>query len=393
MNKQQQNESAPPPPRPVSLVDTTLREGQQHGLVAFSVEQALDLAKLLDAFHIDILEVGHPAASQQATQTGKAICSAGLSCATLGHARAACQDVARVVEIGADWAGIFASVNDTSVRHKMHRARDAIYQAIREAIAEAKRNGLHVQFTCEDGSRTPLDLVSESFEIALEEGVDRVYYADTVGIMRPREMYDVVKTLTQRFGPVVHVHCHNDFGLGTANVLAAYEAGAVGLDVTIDGIGERCGLVPLAEVACALTTLYGVDAPWDLSLLQALSTRLNQLFSRGSIDARPIVGRYAFAHKSSLHIAAEIEERTTYELFPPERVGQTRRFILSKLIGRASLASLARLAGMECDKDSLNSMVELLKTCVQPTELEFPAGAKKEETPAPVSLATSPQKA
>jgi len=353
----------------VMLVDSTLREGQQHGRVAFSVEQGLKLALLLDEFHIDIIEVGHPAASHQATEMGKAIVSADLTAMTLGHARAAQVDVERVIEVGTDWAGIFASVSDNSVEHKMHCSRGVIYQAIRDAVALAKQSGLFVQFTCEDGSRTPLELVMESFDIALTEGADRVYYADTVSALRPQQIYDDVKSLTSRFGRVVHVHCHNDYGLGTANVLAAYEAGAVGLDVTVDGIGERTGLAPLAEVACSLRMLYGEKAQWDLTVLKTLSDELHEITSAGAIDIRPIVGHYAFAHKSSLHIAAELEEETSYEPFHPSRVGQTRRFILSKLIGRKSLAGLANLVGMEYSPGEVQFMVELLKRFVQPTEL------------------------
>ena len=195
--------------------------------------------------------------------------------------------------------------------------------------------------------------------------------------MKPVQMYRSIKTLTDRFGPVIHAHCHNDFGLATANALAAYEAGAVGLDVTIDGVGERSGFASLAEVACALVYLYGLDAPWDLSLLASLSAELNSLFRRAEIDTRPIVGHYAFAHKSSLHIAAEIEETTAYEPLPPEQVGQARRFILSKLIGRKSLAAVARLAGMDCKDQELDWIVQLLKTCVSPTEMVLPDAAEK----------------
>ena len=208
--------------------------------------------------------------------------------------------------------------------------------------------------------------------MALDVGADRISFGETIGIMRPNEMREAIGALVDRFGPVVHAHCHNDFGLATANALAAYEAGAICLDTTIDGIGERCGVAPLAELACALTRLYGVKGPWDLTLLTRLSEQLNSLFQRGEIDTRPIVGHYAFAHKSSLHIAAEIEELTSYEPLSPEQVGGSRRFVLSKLIGRKSLASVARLAGMVVKNEEIDWIVELLKSCVSPTEMVLP---------------------
>jgi 2-isopropylmalate synthase len=363
-------------PPPVQLLDATIREGQQHGLVRFSPEQALELARQLDAFRVDIMEVGHPVSSRQNAETARNICDAGLATETLAHARATCKDVAGAAEVGADWVGVFSSVNDNAVKYKMHRSREQIFQVLREAVSEAKKNGLKVRFTCEDASRTPDDILVAAYGEALDAGADRVSFGETVGIMRPGEMYRRVKALTDRFGRVVHAHCHNDFGLATANALAAYEAGAICLDGTIDGIGERSGVAPLAELACALVRLYGVDGGWDLSRLTGLSAALNDMFQRGEMDTRPLVGHYAFAHKSSLHIAAEIAAEASYEPLSPADVGQTRRFILSKLIGRSSLAQVAELAGMEVKNEEIDWIVQLLKSCVSPTEMVLPRNSK-----------------
>jgi len=316
------------------LIDTTIREGQQHGQVSFKPEHAIQLVGLLDAFGVDIIEVGHPMISEQDWQTAMAICRSGLTAQTLAHARATHEDVEAAAGVGAQWVGIFAGVNDLSLQHKLHRSRTVALSAIQEAVRSAKAFDLQVRFTCEDASRTPLPRVIEVFTLARAAGADRLSYADTVGVMTPSSMCRVMRQLSRRFGDVLHAHCHNDFGLATANALAAIEGGAIGVDVSIEGIGERCGIAPLAEVALSLTRLYGVKAHWKLPMLTKLSAALRDGVVYQALDTRPIVGRYAYAHKAGLHIAAALQAPEAYEPYPPELVGQRRRFLASRLAGK-----------------------------------------------------------
>lgn len=302
--------------------------------MSFKPEHAIQLVGLLDVFGVDIIEVGHPMISEQDWQTAMAICRSGLTAQTLAHARATCEDVKVAAQVGAQWVGIFAGVNDLSLRHKLHRGRTAALSAIQEAVRNAKTLGLQVRFTCEDASRTSLPRVIEVFELARAAGADRLSYADTVGIMTPSRMCRVMRQLSRRFGDVLHAHCHNDFGLATANVLAAIEGGAIGADMSIEGIGERCGIAPLAEVALSLTRLYGVKARWKLPMLTKLSAALCDGMVNQALDTRSIVGRYACAHKAGLHIAAALQAPETYEPYLPELVGQRRQFLASRLAGK-----------------------------------------------------------
>jgi len=324
------------------LIDTTIREGQQHGHVSFTPSRALRLARLLNAFGVDIIEVGHPIVSEQDRQTAIAICRAGLHAPTLAHARASPEDVKAVADVGAQWVGVFAGINDLSLRHKLHRDRTAALCAIQAAVRHAKACSLQVRFTCEDASRTPLPRVFEAFRLARAAGADRLSYADTVGVMTPFRMRRVMRQLSQQFGDMLHAHCHNDFGLATANALAAIEGGAIGVDVSIEGIGERCGIAPLAEVALSLTQLYGLKARWKLSMLAALSAALHQIAADDALDTRPIIGRYACTHKAGLHIMAALECPDAYEPYPPELIDRRRQFFASRLSGRKTRAMLHR---------------------------------------------------
>jgi isopropylmalate/homocitrate/citramalate synthase len=356
----------------VNIVDTTIREGQQHGYVSFSTEQAVRLARLLDSFGVEILEVGHPAVSEQDKKTARALCQIGLSAGTLAHARAMTFDVTAAVDVGASWVGIVAGVNEAAVCHKMHRPRTDILERVKEAVYEAKRHGLGVRFTCEDASRTAMPMVVEAFEHARQAGADRLSYADTVGVLTPSVMRRAVETLVERFGPVIHVHCHNDFGLATANTLAAYEAGAIGLDVSIDGIGERCGIASLAEVTCGLRQLHKTHGRWDLSLLPAMSRELATVVERTRMDTKPIVGKYAFSHKAGMHLAAQLEERIAYEPLDPAIVGRRGRYIVSRLVGLRSLNAIMRLLGVELDNKTACQLLSSFKQLDETMQVSAP---------------------
>jgi isopropylmalate/homocitrate/citramalate synthase len=359
----------PKEPVLVALVDTTLREGQQHGLVSFTVDSAVRIARLLDAFGVNIIEVGHPAVSRHDMAIAKAVSSVGLSAQTLAHARATPSDIAAAVACGAQWAGVFAGINDLSIRHKLHRPVRQVLRCIRDAVTQAKDSGLHVRFTTEDASRTPPSLVADAFEAAIRAGEDRVSYADTVGVTTPSTMRSAVESLTKTFGPIVHAHCHNDFGLASANALAAYEGGAVALDVSVDGIGERSGIARLAEVACALVQIYHVPASWHLSMLVEISMQVRAMCPEAAVDTRPIVGKYAFAHKAGIHIAAEVENQTAYEPLLPKSIGHNRKFVLGRLTGLDAARAVMKMIGMEAHDNVVAQLVRALKTHNQTFEI------------------------
>jgi len=333
----------------IALVDATLREGQQHGNIRFSKEDAVSIAKALDAFGVDFIEVGQPIISEQDYDTAIALCKAGLRAQTLAHARALLKDVEAAASVGSQWVGIFIGINETALRYKLHRTSDQVLEAVSTSVREAKRLGLSVRLTCEDASRTSLEWVSELFDRARSAGADRLSYADTVGVMLPSQMFSVVSLLTRRFGPVIHAHCHNDHGLATANALAAAAANAAALDVSIDGIGERCGIASLGEVAVGLTQLLKQQGNWRLSQVRLLSRHLQACLNGETIDTRAVTGRNCFAHKAGLHIAAAMQCPQAYEAFPPSLVGAQRQWVSSSLQGSVQLNTL-----------SLNSKIVLL---------------------------------
>ncbi len=310
----------------VQIVDTTLREGQQHGQVRFTTEQAIHLATALDDFGVDILEIGHPLVSEQDRATAQAICQLTLKAETLAHARARQEDILAAKEVGADWVGIFISVNEEAEKYKLKRSFEDILILISEAVAYAKSLKLKVRLTCEDASRTSMLRLRKAYQSGLDAGADRLSYADTVGILTPPRAATAIKTLTQFFGPKMHIHCHNDLGLAVASTLGGFEGGAVGLDASLGGLGERCGITPLEQLTTAMAHLFRLEERWKLERLVAMHDLLHSMLPAGATDVRPIVGKYAFCHKAGLHINAAVQYPYTYEPFPPEMVGQERSF-------------------------------------------------------------------
>ena len=160
----------------------------------------------------------------------------------------------------------------------------------------------------------------------------------------------------------IHVHCHNDFGMATANALSALEAGAQCVDVAINGLGERCGLPPLAEVVIALTNIYKVNGNWNLGLIPELS-ELTKAFSNLDSNAnQPIVGKNAFTHKSGLHVKAVVKEPESYEAISPESVYRKRHFVIDKYTGNFALNNRLIHMGISVTSKELDTILIEIKS-------------------------------
>src|SRR5581483_7579730 len=172
---------------------------------------------------------------------------------------------------------------------------------------------LKVRYTPEDTVRSPWDNVVRAAKAAVAAGADRISVADTTGVMTPLKMYDFFQRLRQEVAVPIHVHCHNDLGMAVANSLSAYEGGAHLIDVTVNGLGERTGIAPLAETTVALKLRYGVDAPWKLDMLPQLSQTVAEFSGIAVGHQQPIVGHNAFRHNAGLHVAAVFVNPDPYE--------------------------------------------------------------------------------
>jgi 2-isopropylmalate synthase len=317
----------------IELLDTTLREGEQAPGVTFSIDEKLSIANLIDDFGVDIIEAGHPVVSDDVFRSVKLISNQGYNADILAHCRAKKEDIDNAILCDVDWVGIFFCVSkDRLYQHFKIDLEKAINQ-ITDTITYAKDHGLKVRYTPEDSTRTNYEDLLMVSKAAVDTGADRISIADTVGAMTPLKIYNLIKKIRKELNVKLNVHCHNDLGLATANSLAAYEAGASLIDVSVNGIGERVGIAPLSEVCLALNCVYRIKNNWKLENLIKISKLVSDFSNVNIPPNMPIVGKNAFLHKAGLHVSAVINNPIHYELFPAELIGRKRDFILDKMAG------------------------------------------------------------
>lgn len=297
------------------IIDSTLREGVQAPGVRFGVAESAEIAAALAALGIDAIECGHPSAGPDEARRVRAVVAAAGAVPVLAHARARTDDIDAVIATDAKWVGIFLRVNDPAFR-------DSAHEMIEQSVTYAKDRGLGVRFTVEDGGRTEWVHLVRAYERALAAGADRVCFADTVGLLLPWEIEDVVARLAEALpGSTLEVHLHDDRGLADANALCAVRAGAAWVSSTVNGIGERCGVTDTVTLLANLAAT-GLREPVDGPALQYAS-RLVQAHGRAPVSAwHPVVGRHAFTHTARLHRRAVLADERTYSWTDPAGLGR-----------------------------------------------------------------------
>ncbi|WP_203646860.1 LeuA family protein [Pseudomonas sp. RtIB026] len=303
------------------IIDTTLREGMQAPGVRFGPDESAEIARSLVRLGVDMVECGHPRVGEEEARRVVAVVAACGTVPVLAHARAKLDDIVCVKATGAKWVGIFFGINEIS-RASRFKSTNTLIGTIKESIAFAKQLGLRVRFTVEDASRTNVDDLVDAYQLALEAGADRICFADTVGLLCPWEVEDVVGQLCRRLAyPELEVHFHDDRGMATANALSAIRAGARWVSSSINGIGERCGITDTLSLMANLHALEWRAMPSG-TLMQHTSL-LVQAHSRLMVDRwRPVVGRNAFTHVAKLHRDAVQHDERAYSWINPALLGR-----------------------------------------------------------------------
>ena len=348
--------------RKVEILDTTLREGEQTPGVSFSVDQKIAIAKRLDAFGVDFIEMGHPAVSPDIYESIEALQDLDLNAKKMVHGRAAKSDINDALAIGVEWIGIFFGISSISLKYKFNVDRETALRRIEEAVTYSKGKGLKLRFTAEDASRADIDFLIQVAQLVQSCGANRFSLADTVGCLTPTKTYKLVKSVKAELDIPIHVHCHNDFGLATSNALSALEAGAQCVDVAVNGLGERCGLASLAEVVTALVNIYKVNGYWELGLIPELTDLVTEFSQLSAKDNQPITGKNAFSHKAGLHVKAVLKYPRSYEAMSPESLNRTRKLVIDKYTGRDAVKNKFKSFDIVLADEDLDTIVEFIKT-------------------------------
>jgi len=345
----------------IRIFDTTLRDGEQTPGVSFTPEQKLEIAYQLDRLGVDTIEAGFPAASKGEQQAFKEIVKAGLKAEICALTRTLKDDIDAALKCDAPYIHTFISTSEVQMKHALGMTRDQVLEATVKAVEYIKDHGAICEFSPMDATRTEFDFLREVCVAAEEAGADRINIPDTVGIMSPQGMEDLIRRLKQFVNVPLSVHCHNDFGLAVANSLAGVAGGASQVHVTVNGIGERAGNAALEEVVMGLHLIYGKKTGIDTRLLYATSRLVSQLTGITLQPNKAIVGENAFAHESGIHTRGVTVEPLTFEPFSPEVVGRRRRLQAGKLAGKHGIRAELEEAGLYPTESQLKRIVQRVK--------------------------------
>jgi homocitrate synthase NifV len=321
----------------IYIDDTTLRDGEQTAGVAFTEEEKIQIAKMLDSIGVHQIEVGIPIMGGSEVEAIKAIVNLGLKASLITWNRPVIADINASLECGVKAVALSISTSDIHIEHKLQQSREWVLNAIAKATEYAKSYGLYVSVNAEDASRADIDFLIQFAQTAKQCGADRLRFCDTVGILDPFRTYDIVRRLLEETGLEVEMHTHNDFGMATANALAGIRAGATYVNTTVNGLGERAGNACLAETVMALKYIEGIDLGIDTTQFRTLSEYVAQASRRDLPLSKAITGANIFAHESGIHADGVLKDSRTYEAFPPEEVGLERQILIGKHSGTHSI--------------------------------------------------------
>lgn len=349
------------------LYDTTLRDGTQAEGISFSVEDKLRIAGKLDELGVDYIEGGWPGSNPKDAEFFERV--RGL---TLQHAKIAAFSSTRransqvesdpnmiaLLDARVEVATLVGKSHDLHVTDVLETSLEENLDMIADSIAYLKAKGLSVFYDAEhffDGYKANAEYALQTLRVAANAGADRLVLCDTNGGSMPQEITRIVKAVVRETNAPVGVHCHNDGDLAVANSLAAVAAGAVQVQGTVNGLGERCGNANLVSVIANLKLKMDDDVVGggQLARLKEISAFVDESANRASNPFQPYVGASAFTHKGGLHAAAMEKVENSYQHIAPELVGNNKRVVVSELSGRVNVVSKAREMGIELDPKSL----------------------------------------
>lgn len=342
------------------LVDSTLREGCQTAGVAFTLEQKVALARDLVRVGIEEVEVGIASPLDCELSELVARCRREAGVRRLGlWCRCRPEDIACALRLGPDVLSLSVPVSDLHIATKLNMERGAVAGLVAKAIATARAGVGYLSLGLEDATRAAPDFLRQIIRVACANGVDRIRIADTVGVATPGEIGALVRELCRTCTVEIGVHMHNDFGMGTANAIAALEAGAHWADVTVLGLGERAGNSRLEEVAGYLALQGG--RPYETTRLKTLAQHAAGCSGRTIEPHHPVIGAGIFACETGLHLAGLAKDPRTYEPYEPALVGARRQWSYGGKVGRQGVAERLRQLGLHCREEHLPRLAEAFR--------------------------------
>jgi len=354
------------PRRRIEIYDTTLRDGSQGEGITLSVEDKIRIARRLDEFGMDFIEGGWPGSNpkdEEFFERMKAVTLRHSKLASFGSTRradieaASDPQLAKLVRAETPVITIFGKTWEEHVRFALRTTLDENLRMIADSVEFLKLHAAMVIYDAEhffDGYKDRPEYAINCLKAALESGADRLVLCDTNGGTLPVELAAIVRDVIAELpGAPIGIHTHNDAECGVANALAAVAEGAMHVQGTVNGYGERCGNCNLVPVVASLRLKLGYDCllPESLAHLTGLSQYVDELANLVPDTRRAYVGRSAFAHKGGVHADAVLKG-ASYEHTDPLLVGNSRRLLVSELAGGSSMEGKAAEYGLDMHRKS-----------------------------------------
>ena len=354
----------------IYIFDTTLRDGEQSPGASMSVEQKIEVAKILAKSQVDIIEAGFPISSPKQFEGVKRVAERVSGPIIAGLARALEKDILNCYEAikpaKKQRIHTFIATSDIHMNHKLNKSKDQVMKLAVDGVRLAKSLVTDVEFSAEDATRSDWGFLQEIYSAVIEAGATTINVPDTVGYSTPGEFRDLIcflkDNVTNIDDAIISVHCHNDLGLATANTLEAFRAGARQAEVAVNGLGERAGNASYEEVVMALRTRkdnYKFETNVKAEYIYQLSKTLINFTGIHVQPNKAIVGENAFAHEAGIHQDGMIKHHTTYEIMRPESIGRQRStLILGRHSGKHGLAARLKDLGYKLEKKDFDKIYE-----------------------------------
>lgn len=351
--------------RQILLYDTTLRDGTQGEDISFSLEDKLKVVKRLDEIGIHFIEGGWPGSNPKDARFFQALPKdlrlRRSKVAAFGSTRRkgiSCEEdpsIQALIDSNTQVVTVFGKSWDLHAEEILGVSLEENLELISDTISYLKEKGLFVIYDAEhyfDGFKRNKSYALKTVEAAFKNGADIVVLCDTNGGSLPEEVFQITQITAKSIDLPLGIHAHNDCGLAVANSLAAVRAGAVMVQGTINGYGERCGNADLINLIAVLQLKMGYQCIGEdsLSKLTELSHFVSEVANLVPNKKLPFVGRSAFAHKGGVHVSAVLKNPAAYEHIPPERVGNQRRVLISDLSGKGNVLFKARELGIDLNQ-------------------------------------------
>ena len=361
--------------RSIQIYDTTLRDGTQGEGVSLSLQDKIQITQRLDEMGIDFVEGGYPLSNEKDAEYfrrvrrlslgGIKVCAFGMTrrkgikAADDAGMRALLQSEAPVCTVvGKTWDFHVTDVLRVDLEENLDMIRDSV-----RLLAEAGREVIYDAEHFFDGWKANPEYATQTVVAAAQAGASLVALCDTNGGGMPEEIVEFVQRAIQSLQPFsvpVGIHCHNDCDLAVANSLAGIDAGAVQVQGTINGVGERCGNADLISVMAILGTKkqgYKLLGGRPLEQLTELSRYVYETANMNFRNSQPFVGQSAFAHKGGMHVHAIARATASYEHMAPELVGNERRILVSELSGRSNIMAMTTKHNIEHDRKLMDTIL------------------------------------